>query len=780
MATRDFSKWRLSFAAGLCLLTGLRASAEDYAVGWYWLATSDTGKGSSSFTRANWLYENSGDPVAVSSGSKCYVPEGLTLFAGSGYSSFNVNLALDGVFRLDSTYGGATVAEVHLLPGGQMDDTCWNTNTQVFTQLYLESTESDPASIHVGHYKNLFRGTWHCSDPSAVMNVVSKSVTGRDREAVMSAESLALNANLADFNGKIVVGEELFVVLGSSSSTSYPGEFEISASSIISGVETASNKTYSFGRLTLRDGAELCIRVANNGTRASYVVTDRLTTVGDWRIGIRDGTFSLTTSSVTNAIRLVRLTGDAASSASSSLDLDRCELVGFDAVWEQVGPLKDSMHLRLLDNGDGTKDIALKLDDDVVMMKKANDSGPSATTSAFSDSTCWSTAEIPGATFDGTAVVCVASLMLKQNVSYSCDGLTLVMPNGSTFYNHGRSFSIRELYFAPGTTMMTYGHGVADQVLDGKVTIGAGASPVVFKASGGLRYIVNAGLSGSGDLQIGASSEAYDKMIVRLAGDNSDFAGRVSLLSRTTSYDPAQGTDNCSCLQLAGTNSLNGSYAGGAPWKALTVANYSKLEAMDDVALTNATRGVYVDGGARFMVPDGKTLSINQPLTLGGTLIKQGAGVLRLGGAVQFSSSGAEPTATPDPGVNNVIEVAEGAFAAGSLAGAQVSLAAGTSLSVDFAETDAGRIQRGTDFSQATFSHADATIPVVLQNATGEILQTGVFVAVCTVTKAQAAGLGLSFPRTSPKVLLDQRENADGTVTFLLGYRRQGLILTYR
>ena len=96
MATRDFSKWRLSFAAGLCLLTGLRASAEDYAVGWYWLATSDTSKNSSSFTRANWLYENSGDPVAVSSGSKCYVPEGLTLFAGSGYSSFNVNLALDG------------------------------------------------------------------------------------------------------------------------------------------------------------------------------------------------------------------------------------------------------------------------------------------------------------------------------------------------------------------------------------------------------------------------------------------------------------------------------------------------------------------------------------------------------------------------------------------------------------------------------------------------------------------------------------------------------------
>ena len=58
MATRDFSKWRLSFAAGLCLLTGLRASAEDYAVGWYWLATSDTGKNNSSFTRANWLYED--------------------------------------------------------------------------------------------------------------------------------------------------------------------------------------------------------------------------------------------------------------------------------------------------------------------------------------------------------------------------------------------------------------------------------------------------------------------------------------------------------------------------------------------------------------------------------------------------------------------------------------------------------------------------------------------------------------------------------------------------
>lgn len=40
MATRDFSKWRLSFAAGLCRLAGLRASAEDYAVGWYWLASN--------------------------------------------------------------------------------------------------------------------------------------------------------------------------------------------------------------------------------------------------------------------------------------------------------------------------------------------------------------------------------------------------------------------------------------------------------------------------------------------------------------------------------------------------------------------------------------------------------------------------------------------------------------------------------------------------------------------------------------------------------------------
>ena len=98
MATRDFSKWRLSFAAGLCLLTGLRASAEDYAVGWYWLATSDTSKNSSSFTRANWLYENSGDPVAV-----CTVTKAQAAGLGLSFPRTSPKVLLDQRENADGT-----------------------------------------------------------------------------------------------------------------------------------------------------------------------------------------------------------------------------------------------------------------------------------------------------------------------------------------------------------------------------------------------------------------------------------------------------------------------------------------------------------------------------------------------------------------------------------------------------------------------------------------------------------------------------------------------------
>ena len=274
-----------------------------------------------------------------------------------------------------------------------------------------------------------------------------------------------------------------------------------------------------------------------------------------------------------------------------------------------------------------------------------------------------------------------------------------------------------------------------------------------------------------------------------LTGDNTNFTGKWTVRHNSSDIEnPTQ------FMMFAVCESRNL----GAPFKtyqydALTVKNWQALKpGRAESVLDDMTRGInFAGGNTQVVAPEGRTLALKCPITLSGVLHKSGAGTLALGGTVKPKFCGAAQSTTPLAGTNGLV-VAEGwikPLSTNGVDGLAVEFAGG-GIKLDRAPSDAGVAAYGfwnTKWS-APFARAEgvtAKVPVSIDM--GELTDMPSPIsryAICTVAADKAAGvkgmLEVRRPFKGYVTGIEERPNADGTVTLLAMVRYGGLTMFIR
>jgi hypothetical protein len=227
---------------------------------------------------------------------------------------------------------------------------------------------------------------------------------------------------------------------------------------------------------------------------------------------------------------------------------------------------------------------------------------------------------------------------------------------------------------------------------------------------------------------------------------------------------------------------FGGRYDGADAWKSIRINNYGCVNIADaDVVINEPTRGLFVDGGAQFNVPENLSLTLDIPVTYGGELLKKGAGKLVLGGEARFIDGLAETM--PQEGTN-VLTLAAGSLkviSTNALNGVSVKFEKGAELRLDAVPENADMAAYGIINTRWNVPFVceedDGAIRVQLENTDAAESLDRFSCAICTVAAEVAPTLRFKVPRVTNFFCdIVNRENADGTVTVVAEYRRRGRI----
>ena len=322
-----------------------------------------------------------------------------------------------------------------------------------------------------------------------------------------------------------------------------------------------------------------------------------------------------------------------------------------------------------------------------------------------------------------------------------------------------------------------------------------------FEFGGSTTYLVvqiggflelNGPIYGCGTLLMRGNNTYGSNGRVWLNGDNSNFRGKIRLtVGKATPND----TDIFQTLYVANGNNLGGALDKFA-YDALSLEAYAVLCTTNgSVTLESGlNRGLYVNNVARIRAEAGHTLTVNWPLTLNGTLRKEGEGNLLLGGDALFTPVGGVPAATPTADANIVAVKAGGigVNAAESLNGMALQFEPGGKLICNADATDADLKARGLVNTKAAtpFAVADGLDKIPLQIESAEMPAAGIFtLRVATVSAGQASAMqGLMGRVKLPAAWSGYRatwlepaiNGNDGTATLAIAVKRHGFCISFR
>lgn len=311
-----------------------------------------------------------------------------------------------------------------------------------------------------------------------------------------------------------------------------------------------------------------------------------------------------------------------------------------------------------------------------------------------------------------------------------------------------------------------------------------GFSTRMYQGNGYDAYI-HSNISGDGSLHLyggkgGSSISAIANFY--LYGTNTAFAGKLCVTNAVNSA-----LTNTTLL-VADARSLGGPMP-SFTYDGIDFSKWSRLRVTNSLALTEPTRGVFFSGGNYVHVQGAANeLTLASQTTLAGTLVKEGAGTLALGGALKFTSAQSD---TPSADMN-VLQVTAGRIRPVSKGGADglaISFASGTGLRLaPLAEADEDVRQYGLyDVKWETpfdLSETDGKLDVALDlpESADDIPDNFAF-GVCTVASSAAGALdgNINLPKISRRTLtVTQESNGDNIVTFTARYSKRGFSISFR
>ena len=275
-------------------------------------------------------------------------------------------------------------------------------------------------------------------------------------------------------------------------------------------------------------------------------------------------------------------------------------------------------------------------------------------------------------------------------------------------------------------------------------------------------------ISGSADAVMETSVEgdaASQPRTLTFGGDNTAWAGGMLVTNRTG---------------VANRFIVTRGEALGGPLEAfradaLTLGANAIFAVTNDVAMSEPTRGMTVDGSAKVDVAADKILTYGAAVTFasGATLAKTGGGVLALGGKASVSG-------------NAALDVQQGyvkPLETNSLDGVTLSFAAGAALLMEVPEAGADGVGRYGIVNPVLANGATLRVKVPFSS---EPQTSGgkVSVPVCTVASGSADALKdrivVEKPWENFVGKVGTQPNGDGTVTLLAEIMRSGMCVIFR
>ena len=359
-------------------------------------------------------------------------------------------------------------------------------------------------------------------------------------------------------------------------------------------------------------------------------------------------------------------------------------------------------------------------------------------------------------------------------------GASLTLCDLCRLYLFGKAFKTSQLVLGSGSEIWC-GQGQSPTIIADEIrTLGVGEIWLGSYASGMMT--INAPVTGGARLVLGGvTSTGSARGNYDLGKGLTNFLGTVCV---TQKNNTATYGSNEQQLRLKSGYSLGGAL-GEFRADALTLSAYSVVEAIEDVELpAGLNRGLSVVGTGRIKVSNGKTLTLGWPLTVDGTLYKSEPGTLTLGAnRAGIGENGGAVVVT-----NGTLAVA----AVDAVNGFSVSFAPGTALSlkVNLADEELTRYGiRNVGLSEPFVLGTGMTALPLSVDWTGAALSPdkeftqGILTvtnAPSVVAKTRAMLPQLPKPIHGCKMSNVEIENADGSLTFAVNFKRNGLAIILR
>lgn len=211
-----------------------------------------------------------------------------------------------------------------------------------------------------------------------------------------------------------------------------------------------------------------------------------------------------------------------------------------------------------------------------------------------------------------------------------------------------------------------------------------------FSAYNGVTVSFPKEIEGRGDIYCQQLGAQYRNGYVYLGGPNTNYTGRILMATAGTFNSPRTFTPTSTNrieVTVSDARALGGKRS-AFTYDALRIRDWALLKLTNSLDFAETTRGAFIDGTGCIAVADGCTASFRASFTFGGTLRKQGAGVLALGGTARFTAETINSPSVGDTPVEgaNVLAVEAGGvkpLSKGAFDGVALSFAEGTALHLD-------------------------------------------------------------------------------------------------
>ena len=338
----------------------------------------------------------------------------------------------------------------------------------------------------------------------------------------------------------------------------------------------------------------------------------------------------------------------------------------------------------------------------------------------------------------------------NTTLDYDFKGDSLTFRNAS-FFLFCRTFAVPLLRVCSGSvatgSLLPYGVVRAD-----RFEFGGETDSLVVQIGGFLE--LDGPICGPSTLVMNGNNKYGSNGKVWLNGMNTNFTGKLRMsVGQATPND----TDIFQTLYVSDGRNLGGA-RDAFTYDALSLDAYALLCTTNAATVTLAdglNRGLYVTRVGRIRTAAGETLDVKWPLTLNGTLRKEGEGDLLLGGEALFTPAGGVPATLPTASSNIVVVKAGGigVTSAESLNGMELTFEPGSKLVCKADPAAADLFARGLVNVKAATPFAVAggleRIPVEIVSdvkAPGD----NFVLAVATVPAESAASVMALMGRVSP------------------------------